>query len=90
MKITVRIPSVLRSCCGGTTEFSLNATNVNTALERIEQDYPSLYTSICNETGSVRQHINLFVNSGLVCGEDFKRPFQSEDILYIFQAVSGG
>jgi molybdopterin synthase sulfur carrier subunit len=92
MTITIQVPSVLRSCCEGASEFTLSAGNVRSALEQIVRSHPSLYNSVCDETGSVRPHVNLFVNSSLVRRdrEGLDTSLASGDVLSIFQAVSGG
>ncbi len=91
MAITVRVPTILRSCCNGASELSLAASSVQVALQQIERDHPKLYDSICNETGALREHVNLFINSSLV--SDKKRldtMLVPGDVLSIYQAVSGG
>ena len=91
MAVTIHIPSVLRTSCGDKSELSLSAANVQEALEQIKQDYPALYVSICNETGSLRPHVNLFINSSLVNRSEIRNTsLTSDDVLYVFQAVSGG
>jgi len=91
MTITVHIPSALRSTCDGLTEFPLSAKNVDAALSKLQRERPELYRSICNETGALRPHINLFVNDTLLCvADEFSAAFNSGDVLYIFPAVSGG
>jgi hypothetical protein len=35
---------------------------VRAALGQIEGLYPDLYQGICDETGTVRRHVNVFVN----------------------------
>ena len=61
------------------------------ALESLQRSHPSVYLSICDETGSERRHINLFVNSSLVRGQEgLDTALQSGDVLAIMTAVSGG
>ena len=91
MQITIHVPSSLRATCGGLSEFSISAKDTAAALQVLERERPELYTSICNETGALRPHINLFVNDNLLCNEDdYLKSFQQSDVLYIFPAVSGG
>lgn len=91
MAVTVNIPSVLRSSCGGEAELTLPAHTVREALQQIEKTYPQLYRSVCNETGAVRQHVNLFIDSSLVRGApDLDRTLSEGEVITIFQAVSGG
>ncbi len=91
MTITIHIPAVLRSYCAGAREFCLSAVSVRAALEGIEQNHPALYRSICDETGAVRRHVNLFVNTANVRdGDGLDTALASGDILTILPAVSGG
>jgi molybdopterin converting factor small subunit len=91
MTIAIRLPGVLRRYSGGATELSLSAPSVRAALERIEQSHPDLYRSICDETGAVRRHVNLFVNTANVRdGAGLDTILVPGDILTILPAVSGG
>ena len=60
------LPRELRSYCDGASELMLSATSVRALLEELERRHPSLYRGICDETGAVRRHANLFVNTDLV------------------------
>jgi molybdopterin synthase sulfur carrier subunit len=91
MTITIHIPAALRACCKGASELSLSAPNVHAALEQIERSHPALYRSICDETGTVRRHVNLFVNTSHVRDrEGLDTALVSGDVLTILPAVSGG
>jgi len=91
MSISIRIPTALRTECGGTADLCVSAQTVRAALEQLELDHSSLYRSVCDETGAVRPHINLFVNSSLVRGpEGLDRVLVPGDVLAIMTAVSGG
>lgn len=91
MNVTVHIPSPLRACCGGAAQLFLSAANVRAALEEIEKSQPSLYRSVCDETGAVRRHVNLFVNMDHVRDRDgLDTALAAGDVLTIMPAVSGG
>lgn len=91
MTITVRFPGTLRRHCGGVAELSLTAPDVRAALEQIEQRHPALYRSICDETGAVRRHVNLFVNTSHVRDrEGLDTALAPGDVLTVLPAVSGG
>lgn len=61
------------------------------ALEQLEQTHPALYRSVCDETGAVRQHVNLFVNNSFLHQrEGLDTSLAPGDILTIMPAVSGG
>ncbi len=89
--ITVRLPGPLRSCCDGASELSLSAASVRAALETLESRHPRLHKSICDETGAVRRHVNVFVNSSHVRDhQGLDTPLARGDVITIMPAVSGG
>jgi sulfur-carrier protein len=91
MSITVHVPAVLRACCAGASEFTLSAATVRAALEQIERRHPSLYRSVCDETGKVRRHVNVFVNTAHMCDRDgLDTVLVPGDVITILPAVSGG
>jgi len=94
MTITIRVPSALRSYSDGASELllpSTSAATVRAALAHLEGAHSELYRSVCDETGAVRRHVNVFVNASLVHGaEGLDTPLAPGDVVAIFQAVSGG
>ena len=89
--ITIRVPEVLRSCCEGASRLSLTASSVRAVLEELERRHPRLYRSISDETGAVRRHVNLFVNTSHVRDrEGLDTPLAPGDVVTILPAVSGG
>jgi sulfur-carrier protein len=89
--ITIVVPRVLRAECGGASELSLPAATVRAALEQLETNHPSLYRSVCDETGKVRRHVNLFVNTSHIRDrEGLDTSLVSGDVIMILTAVSGG
>jgi molybdopterin synthase sulfur carrier subunit len=91
MTITIRVPGVLRDYCGGVTELPVSAASVRSALDQLEQHHPSLYRNICDETGAVRRHIGVFVNTTHVRDRDgLDTALVPGDVVTILPAVSGG
>jgi sulfur-carrier protein len=91
MSITVYVPAPLRTSCAGASELVLSAPSVRAALEWIEQTHPALYRSVCDETGAVRRHVNLFVNTAHVRDRDgLDTALVPGDTISILPAVSGG
>lgn len=89
--VTIRIPTVLRACCGGASELSLAAASVRAALEELERRHPMLHRSVCDESGSVRRHVNLFVNAWHVRDRDgLDTALDAGDVVTILPAISGG
>ncbi|MEJ2548672.1 MAG: MoaD/ThiS family protein [Gemmatimonadota bacterium] len=89
--MTVRIPTPLRECCAGATELPIEASSVAEVLSVLERDYPMLHVRVCDETGAIRRHVNVFVNRSHVRDLDgLSSELESGDVLTIMQAVSGG
>ena len=89
--ITILIPGPLRTYCDGASELRIAAATVGAALHQIEQRYPSLYGGICDETGAVRRHVNIFVNASNsrdLHGLD--TALAPGDVVMVVPAVSGG
>jgi molybdopterin converting factor small subunit len=91
MPIAIQIPSALRPDCGGASKLFVPATSVRAALAQLQIDYPTIYRSVCDETGAVRQHVHLFVNDSFLRDLDgLDTRLASGDVLTIMPAVSGG
>jgi len=89
--ITVHVFGQLREYCRGATELSLPARTVRAALEQLERDEPLLYRNLCDETGKVRRHLNVFVNTENVRDLDgVDTPLTAGDVVTFLPAVSGG
>ncbi|NNF02951.1 MAG: molybdopterin synthase sulfur carrier subunit [Rhodothermales bacterium] len=91
MNVSVIVPSALRRYSDGRSRIMVSAANVRASLEAVRADYPALYRSVCDETGAVRRHVNVFVNNdnvkrlgGLDTG------LSDGDEVSIIHAVSGG
>lgn len=91
MTVTVQVPTVLRDCCEGAAELFVSAANVRAVLEQLERSYPALHRSICDETGNVRRHVNVFVNtSHMRDRQGLDTALAPGDVVTILPAVSGG
>ncbi len=91
MSISIHLPTALRPDCGGAAELHVSAATVRDVLQQLAQCEPALYRSVCDETGAVRRHINLFVNdSFLHQPAGLGTALVPGDVLTIMPAVSGG
>ena len=92
MTVTIQIPATLRAYCHeASAELILSATTVRAALEQLALSHPMIYQSVCDETGAVRRHVNLFVNNSFVRDrEGLDTALAPGDVLSIMPAVSGG
>jgi molybdopterin converting factor small subunit len=89
--IRVHVPGALRQYCAGASQLTLPAASVRATLTALERQHPSLYSNICDETGAVRRHVNLFVNTAHMRDRDgLDTMLIPGDVLTILPAISGG
>ncbi len=89
--ITLHVLGSLRTYTSGAAQLSISAHTVRAALEDLERNQSALYRNICDETGTVRRHLNVFVNSDNVRDLDgVDTPLAPGDVVTILPAVSGG
>lgn len=85
------IPETLRQYCGKARTLDVTGGTVRSVLDDLERDYPALYVNICDETGAVRRHINIFVNDDHMRDLDgLNTAVAAGDAVTILPAVSGG
>lgn len=89
--VTVHLPGPLRGYAGGASQLEIAADTVRAALEHLERNESALYRNICDETGALRRHLNVFVNSGNIRDlEVVDTVLAAGDVLTFLPAVSGG
>lgn len=73
------------------TPLSIEGQTVAEVIKQLDTIYPGITDYLLDEQGSLRQHINIFINDTMINDRysltDTTRP--DNDIL-IFQALSGG
>jgi sulfur-carrier protein len=89
--VTIHVLGQLRTYCAGAAQLSISAPTVRAALEDLERSQSALYRNICDETGAVRRHLNVFVNSDNVRDLDgVDTTLAPGDVVTFLPAVSGG
>jgi molybdopterin converting factor small subunit len=89
--VTIHVYGQLRTYCAGASQLSISARTVRAALEELERSQATLYCNLCDETGKVRPHLNVFVNSDNVRDLDgVDTALTPGDVVTILPAVSGG
>jgi molybdopterin converting factor small subunit len=89
--VTIHVYGQLRTYCAGASQLSISAHTVRAALEHLERSQSALYCNLCDETGKVRRHLNVFVNSDNVRDLDgVDTALTPGDVVTILPAVSGG
>lgn len=89
--ITVRLPSALRPYAGNEKDVSLDATSVAAALEQLVVKYPSLTAHLYDESGELRQYVNLFIDEANIRDlEGLQTPLDPGARLLIIPSIAGG
>jgi adenylyltransferase/sulfurtransferase len=91
VQIEVSVPALLQDCTGGQRRFTLEATTLRGAIERLLAAYPLLRLHLYDEAGTMRPHVLYYLNDENVAwlrGADV--PLRAGDRLSVLQNVSGG
>jgi molybdopterin converting factor small subunit len=89
--ITIVVPSALRAFSGAPAEIPIAAPDLRALLVELERSHHAFFRSVCDETGTVRRHVNVFVNTSHMrdlAGLD--TALASGDVVTFLPAVSGG
>ena len=71
--------------------MEIEAADVAALVRELEARHKGLAAYIVDERGSLRQHVNIFVNREMVNDRDaLSDPLRPGDEVHIFQALSGG
>jgi molybdopterin converting factor small subunit len=89
--VTVHLPGPLRPYSAGAAELSISAPTVRAVLEELERSRAALHRNLCDETGVLRRHLNVFVNSDNIRDLDgVDTALAVGDVVTFLPAVSGG
>jgi molybdopterin converting factor small subunit len=89
--ITIHVPGPLRPYCAGADCLTISARTVEDLLHTLERQEPQLYRNVCDETGTVRRHLNVFVNASHMRDLDGVHTLlMPGDVVTFLPAVSGG
>jgi molybdopterin synthase sulfur carrier subunit len=88
---TVRIPTPLRKLTGDLEVVQAGGSNINEVLHSLDQAFPGLKERICDEQGTVRRFVNVFVNDeDIRFLEEGATPVKDSDEISIVPAIAGG
>jgi len=83
----VRLRAPLSELAGGKRELELDGSTVAEVLQALEREHPDTRGWILDERGSIREHINVFVNREY--GQE-DTAVTATDRLHVIPAISGG
>lgn len=91
MSVKVRIPTPLRKITQGKDEVDAEGANVKEVLADLEKNYPGLKERICEDDGSLRRFVNLYLNDEDIRFKDnMETALADGDELSIIPAIAGG
>jgi sulfur-carrier protein len=89
--VIVHVPGPLREYCAGKARLDVSAATLHELLVQLEHSHPALYRNVCDETGRVRRHLNVFVNSDHMRDlNGIDTGLHTGDVVTFLPAVSGG
>jgi molybdopterin synthase sulfur carrier subunit len=87
----VRIPTPLRKLTGGAEEVQAAGKSVGELIGELEKKYPGIKERICDESGSVRRFVNIFVkDEDIRFLQNLETPLGEKDEVSIVPAIAGG
>ena len=87
----VRIPTPLRKLTGGAEEVQAPGKSVGELIGELEKKYPGIKERICDESGSVRRFVNIFVkDEDIRFLQNLETPLGDKDEVSIVPAIAGG
>jgi len=88
---TVNFTSSLKRFFPKLKETHTETSHLREVLEELENMYPGIKDYIIDESGALRQHVNIFINGNLIQDtQTLDVPLSPRDEVYILQALSGG
>ena len=91
MSLKVVIPTPLRKFTAGAETVEVEAATIQEVLDNLDSKYPGFRASVCDEAGSLRRFINIYLD-----GEDVRflqnlaTPVADGAEIAIVPAISGG
>ena len=83
--VLLRAP--LKDLADGNASVRVDGATVRESLRALEVTYPRLVGWVLDETGSVRRHVNVFVDSARV---DADAAVETDTEITVIHAISGG
>lgn len=91
MAVVVRIPTPLQKFTKNQAEVQVDSSSIQGMLEALENSFPGIRERLCDDHGSIRKFINLYVNDEdirFIDGE--KTSLKDGDEVAIIPAIAGG
>ena len=91
MSVDVRIPAPLRRVTKGVDKISVEGSSVASVIDALDAEFPGIKGRLCDESGQLRNFVNVYVNGEDVRFEDgLNTATKPGDEVSIVPAVAGG
>ncbi len=91
MPINVRIPTPLRKLTNNAETVEVAADSIGAMIDALEAAHPGLRERICDDSGTVRRFVNIFLNDeDIRFLQDKETPLKDGDEVSIVPAIAGG
>ena len=91
MPVKIRIPPPLRRFTGGAESFETSAQNLSELIDKLEENFPGIRSTLCNADGKLHRFINVYVNDEdirFLGGPQYN--FQEGDEVLLIPSIAGG
>ena len=89
--VRVHLPLALRPEAGGVAAVDVAAIDANGALGALCVRYPTLRRHIFDESGTLRRHVNVFVNDADVrARQGMSTRLSAGDEIHVVPSIAGG
>ena len=89
--VTVVLPGALRARAGNRARVQVAGRTVQEVIIALDEAYPGLRFNLCEETGEVRQYVNIFLGGENIRYLDgLETPVAAGATVYVLQSVAGG
>jgi sulfur-carrier protein len=88
---TVKFTYALRRYFSTLRDTTAGGSTLKEVLNEMDTTYPGIRSYILDEQGSLRRHVNIFIDGRLIDDRtSLSDPFSAQSEIYIMQALSGG
>lgn len=88
---TVKFTSALERFFPGIKEIPAKGNTLREILDEVEEGYPRVSSYLLDEQGSLRGHVNIFIDGNIINDRNgLSDPLSQDSEIYIIQALSGG
>jgi molybdopterin synthase sulfur carrier subunit len=89
--VKVRIPTPLRKITNDLEEVAVDGANVGEIIEDLEAKHPGLKERICEDDGTLRRFVNIYLNDeDIRFADNMDTVLKDGDELSIIPAIAGG